>query len=347
MKIKSKSIGMVKGREVISFELIGRDGFQVNILSYGGIITDIIAPDREGRLENVVLKYMEISTYEKNPSYLGAIIGRTSGRICEGEVELEDREIEFDKNFGLHHGHGGKHGLSRRFWKYRESSGDDRITLHLSCISPDGEGNYPGNLMVRADYTVTDKNELIIGYYGISDKTTLLNLTNHSYFNLSGNVKDSILNHELYIDGEYILELDGTGVPTGRAVRVDSTPFDFRKPEKIGVGMESGHELIKACSGYDHPWLLNAGDGAAIRLRHEDSGRVMEVYTNQKCVVVYSMNFPDENPLSTGRPANKRDAVCFETQSPPIGRNQSFLEESILRPGEEYRRETTFRFYTE
>lgn len=345
MNVESKVIGNFDNRDVIRYELINDHGFQVNVLNYGGIITDILAPDKNGVLENVVLKYKDLAAYKRNPSYLGATIGRTSGRVCEGMISLDDATIVLNKNYGLHQGHGGNEGFNKKFWESKAFVADDIVTLKLSYLSVDGEENYPGNLKVDVEYMVTNDNELIMRYTAISDKNTLVNLTNHSYFNLSGDVKESILNHSLYIDSDYLVELDSTQIPTGKLLDVKNTPFDFKSAKKIGKDIDGVHEQLKIGNGYDHPWLLNKGNDCKVKVYHKTSGRALDIYTNQDSVVVYSMNFPDEELLFIERKAEKREGICFETQSPPIGRNNSFIKNSILKAGEEYSKETVYKFY--
>jgi aldose 1-epimerase len=345
MKIESKIVGRIQNMDIISYNLLNDFGFQVTILNYGGIITDILVPDKNGIVENVVLKYKEIGTYEKNPSYFGAIIGRTAGRICEGKAKLYGKDLFFNKNYGVNQGHGGNIGFNKKFWEVTSSVNDDRIILNLSYLSVDGEENYPGNLKVDVEYIVTNNSELIIRYKGVADKDTLVNLTNHSYFNLSGNVKENILNHLLCIDSNHILELDSTQVPTGKLLNVENTSFDFRKEKKIGQNIDDECEQIKIGCGYDHTWLLNKENNCKVHMYHEASGRALDIYTDQASVVVYSMNFPDEEILFTERKAKKRDGICFETQSPPIGINGSFIEYSTLKSCEKYNKETTYKFY--
>lgn len=346
MEVNERIVGKIKNRDVIAYELANSNGFKVTVLNYGGIIKEILVPSREGKLENVVLAYRDISSYEENPSYLGAIIGRTSGRICNGEVSLNGRKIKFNKNYGLHQGHGGNEGFNKSFWKPKVFKEEDKAILSLEYFSPNNEENYPGNLNVRVEYSVTCNNELIIRYYAKSDQKTMVNLTNHSYFNLSGNLKNDVLNQYLKIDSDYILELDSTMVPSGRCISVDNTPFDFRGDKEIGQDINKNHYQLNIASGYDHTWLLNKGRDRKVQLYDKNSGRVMDIYSNQISVVVYSMNFPDNNTLYTGRRARKREGICFEMQSPPIGRNEAFLDYSILNSGELYSKETIFKFYT-
>lgn len=346
MDINENIVGKFQNRNVKSYELINDYGFRIKVLNFGGVITDIIAPDRNGVYENVILRYKDISTYEKNPSYLGAIVGRTAGRICDGRVDIDGRTIELNRNYGLHQGHGGNIGFSKRFWNVDKVENKDKVSVRLTYLSPDGEENYPGNLWAEIEYEVNNAGELIIRYRGKSDKDTLVNMTNHSYFNLSGNAREDILKHNLRINADYICELDKTQVPTGNLLEVTGTPFDFRLPKEIGKDIECDHDQINIGSGYDHPWILKKSCGVKVHLYHEASGRTMDVCTDQKAAVIYTMNFPDDELLNTGKMARRRDGICFETQSPPIGRNNTFLKDSILKKNQLYKRETIFRFYT-
>lgn len=346
MDIKENIVGKFQNRNVKSYELINDYGFRIKVLNFGGVITDIITPDRNGVYENVILRYKDISTYEKNPSYLGAIVGRTAGRICEGRVEIDGRSIELNRNYGLHQGHGGNIGFNKRFWNVDKVENKDKVSVRLTYLSPDGEENYPGNLWAEVEYEVNNAGEFIIRYRGKSNKDTLVNMTNHSYFNLSGNAREDILKHNLRINADYICELDKTQVPTGKLLEVTGTPFDFRLQKEIGKDIECDHDQINIGSGYDHPWIFKKSCGVKVHLYHETSGRAMDVCTNQKAAVMYTMNFPDDELLNIGKRARKRDGICFETQSPPIGRNNAFLKDSILKKNQLYKRETIFKFYT-
>lgn len=345
MKIVEKAVGTIDSKNVISYNMINSKGFEVRILNYGGVITDILVPDRNGVIENVVMKYKYIETYKKNPSYFGAIIGRTAGRIAEGKITLNESEINFEKNYGFHQGHGGEIGFNKKFWKCKTIINDDNVTLELSYLSPAYEENYPGNLKVKVSYTITENNELIISYEGVSDATTLVNVTNHSYFNLSGNRKENILCHKLFINGDNIIKLDSTNAVTADFLKVEGTPFDFRSSKEIGKDINEDHEQLKIGNGYDHVWMLNHENEVKISLYNKGSGRAMDILTDQPSVVVYSMNYTDEELLENGTKANSRDAICFETQKPPIGRNNTFLEYSTVNEGEEYKQLTSFIFY--
>ncbi|MGL5380803.1 aldose epimerase family protein [Clostridium sp.] len=344
MNIESKIIGEFHNKEIISYSLENSNGLKINVLNYGGIITDIIVPDKDGKLENVVMKYNDMNTYKENPSYYGALIGRTSGRVCEGTVELNGKTLTFNKNYGLHQGHGGDIGFDKKVMDVKTFRGTDEAYVELSYLSTDNEEGYPGNFDLTVRYTLTENNELKINYKGISDETTLVNLTNHSYFNLSGSYNDSILNHHLYIDSDFLVQLDSTQVPTGKILNINGSAFDFTTPKTIGRDIEEDDEQLKVGCGYDHPWILNGGDQIKLKLYHKPSGRVMDVYTTQKAVVLYSQNFPDEELLEGGKKCERRHSIAIETQSPPIGRGNAFINHSVLEMGEEYNQETIYKF---
>lgn len=344
MKVLKVLVGSFNGREVESYNLRNSKGFGINVLNYGAIITDVIVPDKNGVFENVILKYDDINTYKENPSYYGALIGRTSGRIANGKVDLDGKELNFNKNYGRNQGHGGEVGFNKRFLDAKSGSSENEVYVEFSYLSPSWEEGYPGNLNIKVRYTVTENNEFKILYKAISDEDTLVNLTNHSYFNLSGNCKDDILSHYLYVDSDFLIELNETSAPSGEIISLEGTPFDFTNPKTIGRDIEDEDYQIEIGQGYDHPWVLNSGDDIKIRLYHKSSGRQMDVYTNQNSVVLYSLNYPDDYLLDCGKKAIRRGALAIETQAPPIGENSSFAKYSVLRKGEEYNKETIYKF---
>lgn len=344
MEILKFLVGEFYGKKVESYSLRNSKGFGINVLNYGGIITDILVPDKNGLIENVIMKYKDIKTYKENPSYYGALIGRTSGRIADGKVILNDNVLELNKNYGVNQGHGGNIGFSKKFLDVTTNANEEEAYIELNYLSPSEEEGYPGNLNLKVRYTITEKNELKLSYKAISDEDTLVNLTNHSYFNLSGNCKENILSHYLYVDSDFLVELNEKEVPTGEIIEIEGTPFDFTNPKTIGRDIEEDDYQLKIGQGYDHCWILNGGSDVKIRLYHKESGRQMDVYTNQNSVVLYSLNFPDEEVLECNNKPNKRDALAIETQSPPIGRNNIFAKYSILKKGEEYNKETIYKF---
>lgn len=345
MKINILKVAEFNSKDILSYNIRNSKGFGINVLNYGGIITDVLVQDKNDKIQNVVMKYKDINTYEENPSYFGACIGRTSGRICNGEVNLNGEILKFNKNYDLHQGHGGNIGFSKRLFNAKVQDNICEAFVEFSYSSKDREEGYPGNLDVTVRYTVTEENEFKITYTGESDKTTLLNLTNHSYFNLAGENDDTVLDNYLYINSDKIAELDSTSVPIGKLLDIKNTPFDFSKFKKIGRDIESNHEQIKIGDGYDHPWILNSGEDVKLSLYNDKSGIAMDIYTNQSSVVLYSLNYPDDSILENGYKANRRAAIAIEPQSLPIGRENCFIEQSILEKGKKYNKETIYKFY--
>lgn len=344
MKCIKNIVGKINEKDIISYNIKSKNGFEVEILNLGGIITKIITPDKDNNFENIVVGYKDIESYIENPSYLGAIIGRTSGRICEGKVIIDGNEYDLAKNYAPHQGHGGDAGFNKKVWNVEVIECDESITLKLSTNSLDGEENYPGNLDVEVSFKIYENYTIKKSYKAKSDKTTLVNMTNHSYFNLSGNIKSPVTKQYLKLDSDYILELDETCAVTGNSIKVDKGPFDFNDLKCIGDEIDADNEQIKIGCGYDHTFLLK--DNKTIHLEDKISKRAMDISTNQKGVVIYSMNFPDDVKLYNGKLSQRRYGICFETQAPPIGRNMCFIENSLLNKGEIYNQETTYKFYT-
>ncbi|MCR8744437.1 aldose epimerase family protein [Romboutsia lituseburensis] len=342
MKCTKSIVGKINDKNIVAYNIKYDNKFEVEILNLGGIITKIITPDKYNNFENVVVGYKEIESYIENPSYLGAIIGRTSGRICEGNVTIDDRQYSLSKNYNPHHGHGGNVGFNKKIWEVNVIEDKDNITLRLSTISKDKEENYPGNLDITLIFKIYEDFTIEQIYECKCDKTTLVNLTNHSYFNLSGNIKAPITTQYLKIDSDYILELDETCAVTGKSINVKDTAFDFNNMKCIGEDIDCNNDQIKIGSGYDHTFLLNKN--GKIHLEDRASKRVLDISTDQKSVVVYSMNFPDEFKLYNGKKAQRRFGICFETQAPPIGRNMCFIKDSILNKGEVYKQKTVYKF---
>ncbi|MGL5327923.1 MAG: aldose epimerase family protein [Peptostreptococcaceae bacterium] len=335
-------LSTIDNKDIIAYNIKGANGFEFELINLGGAITKIKTPDKDGNLENIVLGYKGINDYISNPYYYGAIIGRTSGRICKGNVVIENNNYDLNKNYGLHQGHGGNVGFSHRIWDVEVKEETDNITLILKLKSYDGEENYPGNLDAKVSFKIYEDFKIEEEYEAICDKTTLVNMTNHSYFNLSGNIKDSIENQYLEIDSNEILELDDTCVPTGEYINVENTPFDFRKLKKIGKDIDENHEQIKIGNGYDHAFLLD--EDKSIYMYDEESKRCMSIITDQKSVVVYSMNWEHDLLTYTGSKPKVRHGICFETQAPPIGRNMCFLKDSVLNKGDIYVQKTVYEF---
>ncbi len=343
MKYNKKIVGELKDKHIIAHNVSFENGFEVEILNLGGIITKIITPDKENNLENIVVGYKDINSYIENPSYMGAIIGRTAGRIHNAKVVIENKEYNLYKNYGNNQGHGGNIGFNKKIYDVNVIEDKDSITLVFTGTSYDMEENYPGNVDISVSFEISQDFKITQTYKANTDKTTLVNMTNHSYFNLSGNIKEPITNQYLKITSDYILELDETCVPTGKFISVNDTPFDFRDIKCIGDDIYQSHGQLKIGCGYDHVFMLN--NKKLIHLEDRKSKRAMKIKTNRASVVVYSMNFTDDLILYNDKTNQRRHGICFETQAPPIGHNMCFIDKSTLNKNEEYKQITEYKFY--
>lgn len=327
------------------YTLTNRNGMSVSFLNFGGIITKLMVPDRKGKLENIVLSYDDYKLYEDNPNYFGAIIGRVAGRIEKAAFKLDGEEYSLPANEGAHHLHGGPTGFHQIIWETKPFQLENKVGIELSHSSPDGEGGYPGNVDVTVTYTLTSEDEFIIDYEAMSDQKTVLTLTNHSYFNLSGDLKNMVDQHTITMDCNQVLELDQELIPTGKLLATTGTPFDFRNGKKLLEGFQSDHpQNVIVGNGYDHYFLLNSG---LINVKEENSGRVMDVKTDQSGVVIYTSNTLTEG-LQLQRGFSKQySGVCFETQAPPASLHHTVLPEITLQAGEKYQKQTIFSFHNE
>jgi aldose 1-epimerase len=299
-------------------------------------------PDRSGDMGDVVAGFDNLDGYLKPPPYFGAIIGRYGNRIGKGRFSLDGVEYTLAKNDGENHLHGGIRGFDKRVWSVTTSSPQ---SLELQYLSKDGEEGYPGNLSAIVAYTLTDANELKIDYSATTDKDTVVNLTNHSYFNLAG--AGDILGHEVVINADRFTPVDKGLIPTGELRSVAGTPFDFRTPKTIGQRIEQKDEQLLLGHGYDHNWVLNrSGSGLAMAARVTDfkSGRVMEVLTTEPGLQFYTGNFLDGTLQGKGKVYARRSAFCMETQHFPDSPNKPNFPSTILKPGEKYQTTTVYRF---
>lgn len=340
--IKVKKIYEKDGQDINEYTL-SNDYMEVKVLNFGGIVREINVVGKDGIKENVVLAYENIEDYFVNPSYYGATVGRTAGRIADGIVTINGEKIQLNKNYVVSNCHGGNIGFNKKFWDVKAIEASDESKLKFSCIAEDGEENYPGKLDVRVTFTLNNENEFKIEYRGVSDKDTLMNMTNHSYFNLSGNYKYGIEGHDLSVTSDSILEIDSDGVVTGEIIDTKNTAFDFTTKKKIGKDIDADDKQIKLGAGYDHPFNLT-GERKMI-LEDEVSGRGMEVTTDNNTVVIYTMNYPDGNLGLHNIELKRRYGICLETQSKPIAYNEVFKEESYLKAGEKYKKSTIYKFY--
>lgn len=330
------------------YTLRNANGMEVEVTNYGGIITAIRVPDNEGFVDNVVLGFPDIKGYLGEHPYFGALIGRYGNRIAAGRFTLEGTTYELVKNNGANALHGGPGGFHRRLYDAESiSPSADVRGISLHRISPDGEEGYPGNLDVTVRYLLTDDNELRIEYEATTDALTILNLTNHAYFNLGD--QSTILDHELMINAEGFTPVDEGLIPTGELRGVAEGPFDFREPHPIGARIDEKNEQLKRGLGYDHNFILNryTTDGLerAATLYAPSTGRFMEVLTTEPGLQFYSGNFLDGSLRGKGGITyEKRSGLCLETQHWPDSPNQPDFPSTELRPGETYRSVTVYRF---
>lgn len=333
------------GKDIKEYTLKNDNGMEVGILNYGGIITKILVPDREGKFENVVLNFDDIKDYKENRPYFGAIIGRVAGRISDAKFNIGNKEYSLYKNDGNNNIHGGNNGFNKKIWSVKKTIADEYISLNLNYLSLDGEEGFPGNLNVNVDYTLNNSDELEIKYGATTDKKTIVNLTNHSYFNLSGDLKEDIFEHKLMIAGNKMANLNEETIPTGDIKDVKCTPFDFTKIREIKENIYKDNNQLSNCGGYDHPFILNENKNISAKLEHKKSGRVMELITNQPVLIFYSANKLEEGLiLNQGIKSKKYLGMCFEAQDYPNGINENNFPFNILEPGEEYLNITKYRF---
>ena len=334
MTITKKYFGTTAGAEVYLFTLTNDLGFEASIINYGGAITSLKVPDRAGVFGDVVLGFETLEDYVRNPRYFGALIGRHANRIAMGRFSLNGVEYQLEQNNGLNHLHGGSNGFHKRVWK---ATAEDDV-LHLSYLSKDGEERYPGNLEVLVDYGLSG-NELSIEYRATTDRDTIVNLTNHSYFNLRG--EGAILDHELTLHAGSFTPVDEDLIPTGEIRPVMGTPLDFGNGKAIG-------SQISFIGGYDHNFVLNDWDSSlklAARLYEATTGRVMEILTTEPGIQFYSGNFLDGSLVGKDGVIYKKYAgLCLEPQHFPDAPNHANFPSTVLRSGEEYRQTTVLRF---
>lgn len=340
------------GQQVSLFTISNANGMEARVINLGGIIVSLTAPDREGNLEDVVLGFDSLDGYLAEHPYFGAIIGRYGNRIANGQFTVDGESYQLPVNNGPNSLHGGLRGFDKVVWDAEPFENDRGQGLILTYTSPDGEEGYPGNLQVRVTYTLTDENELIFDYHAVTDKATPVNLTQHSYFNLAGDGSGSILDHEIMLNASRLTVADTTLIPTGELRSVEGTPFDFRQPHRIGERIAADDEQLRFAGGYDHNFVIDraAGDSLvlAARVYEPTSGRVMEVLTTEPGVQFYTGNFLDGTLTGkNGVVYDTRTGFCLETQHFPDSPNQPSFPNTILRPGEEYRSTTVYRFRAE
>ena len=335
------------------YTLANGNGVTLEVTNYGGIITSLRVPDRDGNLEDVVLGFDSLSAYTSeayraaNP-YFGALIGRYGNRIAGGEFTLGGETYMLATNDGPNHRHGGEEGFDQVVWDAESFRRGDSVGVVLTHTSPDGHGGYPGRLDVEVTYTLTPDNALAVDYQATTTKATPVNLTQHSYFNLDGHGDGSILDHELTINAEQFTPVDSTLIPTGEPWPVEGTPLDFTEPTPIGARIDADHRQIEYGGGYDHNFVLAETDAdtlrLAARLYEPDTGRLLTVRTTEPGLQFYSGNFLDGSFTGKGETYGRREGLALETQHFPNSPNEPAFPSTILRPGEEHTSRTVYEF---
>jgi aldose 1-epimerase len=338
------------GSEVSLFTLANATGIELSITDYGGIVTRLLVPDRDGELADVVLGFDSLHQYLAGTPYFGAIVGRYGNRIAGGRFVLDDELFVLATNDGANHLHGGLVGFDKVVWDAETFANGDTIGVQLSRVSPDGEEGYPGALHAQVTYSLTNANELIIEYAATTDRPTVVNLTHHSYFNLAGHSSGDILEHELMLLADRFTPVGAGLIPTGEVRAVEGTPMDFGVPTAIGDRIDQADEQLDLAGGYDHNWVLEEFDGSlrlAARVVDPASGRAMEVHTTEPGLQFYSGNFLDGTIVGKGGTRyDQRSGFCLETQHFPDSPNHPEFPSTVLRPGDHYRSTTIFKFTT-
>ena len=340
------------GQQIDLYLLTNKSGAEAAITTFGGAVVSLKVPDRNGKFADVVLGYDSGEGYVADKSFFGALVGRYGNRIGHAQFAIDGKTYTLAKNNGENTLHGGVKGFNKAVWRAKTVSAKGGQSLELSYLSKDGEEGFPGNLKVRVTYTLTDANALVIDYSATSDKKTVVNLTNHSYFNLAGQGSGDILGHQLMIAADMFTPVDAGLIPTGELRDVAGTPFDFRQSTAIGARINQDEEQLKIGGGYDHNFVLHPPmdrkEFLAARVTEPTSGRVMEVWTTEPGVQFYTGNFLDGKVTGKGGVAYaKRAALCLETQHFPDSPNQPKFPSAALNPGETYHTITTYKFTTE
>jgi aldose 1-epimerase len=347
-KMQKKSFGKTEdGQPVDLYILTNKNGMESAITNYGGTVVSLIVPDRNGKREDVVLGYDDLAGYATGKAYIGATVGRYANRIAHATFTLDSTTYTLAKNDGDNHLHGG---FNKRVWTAKDVSSSAGQALELTYLSKDGEEGFPGTLPVKVVYTLTDQNELKIDYSATTDKDTILNLTNHAYFNLAGQGNGDILQQQIMIRADKFTPIDATSIPTGELRSVKGTPFDFTNSIAIGVRIDQDDQQLKLGRGYDHNWVLNNGTPGSLFLAAQaydpHSGRVLEVLTTEPGIQLYTGNFLDGIHGKDGKVYNRRYAFCLETQHFPDSPNHPNFPSAELKPGQHFQSTTVYKFST-
>jgi len=333
----------VKGDETKLYTLTNKNGMEIAVSDYGATLVQVIVPDKEGKPCDVVLGYDEAAGYEEGDLFFGAIVGRSANRIGGASFELNGVTYQLEKNDNGNNLHSGMDFYNQRMWKVKETA-DDYITFELD--SPDGDQGYPGAVHIEVTYTLAEDNAVKIAYHAVPDADTLINMTNHSYFNMDGHASGDVLDQEVWIDADAFTRADAESIPTGEITPVEGTPMDFRAKKAIGKEIETDYEALNFGKGYDHNWVLNnKGEFAKVaEMSSEESGITMEVYTDLPGMQLYTGNFIVDAKGKGGAHYHKRQAACFETQFFPDAIHKENFAGPVCKKGETYETTTMYKF---
>jgi len=350
MKIEKSNFGSLTTEEKVYKYKLSNSSMSIEIINYGGIITNVNVPNSEGEKTDVVLGFNNLDQYLERQPYFGAIIGRYGNRISKGKFKVYDKEYQLKTNNGEHALHGGIKGFDKVIWSVEEIKEKEHVGLKLNYLSKHMEEGYPGNLNVNVTYILNSENELKIIYEAVTDSPTIINLTQHSYFNLAGESSGDILNHMVSINADSFLPIDEGLIPTGEFKNVNETPFDFRELKKIGKDINFQNNQLKYGLGYDHCWVLNSpqkGLRKVAKAKSLNSGIQLEVFSDQPGIQFYTGNFLDGSLKSKeSKTYKKRYGFCFETQHFPDSPNKSNFPNVVLNPSEQYKSQTWYKFST-
>lgn len=345
MAITVTEFGRTKAGEVVKqYEMVNANGMKAVLLNYGAVLRELYVPARDGSMLDVVWGYEDVEHYEVNKPNFGATLGRNANRVAKGQVEIGGVTYQMERNDGENNLHGGKPGYHQRIWKGIVA---DDNKVEFSMVSPDKDQGLPGNAQVRVSYKLTNENQLEISYQATADADTIFNMTNHTYFNLEGQASESVLEHQVQIDAEFFTPTGADLIPTGEFRSVEGTPMDFRQWRTLGKDIHGDYEPLQQAKGYDHNFVLTEkeGDRLAARLRAEKSGILMEVYTDQPGLQLYTSNaLVEEAGGKGGRVYSLYSAACFETQHFPDALHHENFPSTLVKAGEEYRTRTTYQF---
>lgn len=350
MKLRQQPFGAAQSGAMVDLYTLSNDqGVSVGLTNYGGILVSLHTPDRNGSPGDIVLGFDNLGDYLTRSPFFGCVTGRFANRIAGGKFHLQGKTYQLAQNNGQNHLHGGKVGFDKVVWSAEPISSPEGVGVALSYLSPDGEEGYPGNLSVTVTYTLTNDNALQIDYTATTDQATILNLTNHTYFNLVG--EGTILDHELMINADRYTPVDETAIPLGELAPVADTPFDFRQFTRIGARIDQDNEQLRRGLGYDHNYVVNGTPGElrpAAAIREPRSGRRVDVHTTQPGVQFYSGNMmPGSLPGKEGKVYPRRGGLCLETQHFPDSPNQPSFPSVVLEPGQTYHEVTVFKLGAE